>query len=90
MYLSPEYAKFQKEEDSDMKRGWVLGLIGIIGLAMFGTADNVFQFERVGGRAWRYGHHTESGEAFQESDLSDGGSGLPYRSRRTIPVFASI
>ena len=25
-------------------------------------------------------HHTESGEAFQESDLSDGGSGLPYRS----------
>lgn len=48
--------------------------IGIIGLAMFGTADNVFQFERVGGRAWRYGHHTESGEAFQESDLSDGGA----------------
>lgn len=48
--------------------------IGIIGLAMFGTADNVFQFERVGGRAWRYGHHTEGGEAFQESDLSDGGA----------------
>ena len=64
--------------------------IGIIGLAMFGTADNVFQFERVGGRAWRYGHHTESGEAFQESDLSDGGSGLPYRSEgqfRSLQIF---
>ena len=30
MYLSPEYAKFQKRKDSDMKRGWVLGLLALL------------------------------------------------------------
>ena len=29
MYLSPEYANF-KRKDSDMKRGWVLGLLALL------------------------------------------------------------
>ena len=90
MYLSPEYAKFQKEKDSDMKRGWVLGLLALLVLPCSAQQIMYSNLKEFGGRAWRYGHHTESGEAFQESDLSDGGSGLPYRSEgqfRSLQIF---